>query len=265
MHLRLASYNLHKCVGMDRKRLPARNIDVINALSADLVALQEVDRRPAPRHFVLPPDMIAAETDFVHLGIASNPESLGWHGQSVLLRKGLAVREVRRIDLPSLEPRGAIMVEIAADPAAGVARNDFPGRFRLVAVHLALMRRWRRLQLEAVRRALADAPEVPTAIIGDFNEWSASGGMEPLAQGFRVHAPGRSYPATQPVGRLDRVALSEGLHLIEAGVLNTPLSRVASDHLPVWADVRADHWPLPALPGPPERRRHAAGGLHAEA
>jgi len=60
----------------------------------------------------------------------------------------------------------------------------------------------------------------------------------PLADAFRVHAPGRSFPAARPIARLDRIALSEGWHLGDAGVHVSPLARLASDHLPVWADVR---------------------------
>lgn len=230
MRIRLASYNIRKCLGSDRKRLPGRTLDVINALSADVVALQEVDRRYAPRPWALPPDLIAAETEFCPVEAAQSPESLGWHGQTVLLRKGLGARRVERMTLPALEPRGALAVE--------VMQEDGGAPWRVVCVHLGLMRRWRRLQLTAIREALAGHEEMPTVILGDFNEWSLAGGMEPLTDAFRVHAPGKSYPATQPMGRLDRVALGQGLHLLDAGVLDTPLARVASDHLPIWADVR---------------------------
>ncbi|MEI4470415.1 endonuclease/exonuclease/phosphatase family protein [Frigidibacter sp. MR17.24] len=231
MQIRLASYNIRKCLGMDRRRLPARTLDVVNALSADIVALQEVDRRRAPRPFALPPELIAAETHLRPVEIAPNPESLGWHGQSILLRRGLRAVAVDRIDLPSLEPRGAIAVEVEGEDGA---------TFRVVTVHLALMRHWRRRQLAALSLRLAGAPPMPTAILGDFNEWSTRGGLEPLQAGFRIHAPGRSFPARQPMGRLDRVALSDGVQLIHAGVLDTPVSRLASDHLPIWADVKLD-------------------------
>ena len=231
MEQRLASYNIRKCLGTDRKRLPGRTLDVVNALCADIVALQEVDHRLGPRPAALPPGLIAAETDFTPVTVATSPVSLGWHGQTVLLRRGLEARRVMRLDLPALEPRGALAVEVAHAGAEAAA-------FRVVAVHLGLMRRWRRRQLAAIRSALEGSTALPTVILGDFNEWSSAGGMEPLAGLFRVHAPGRSYPAGQPLGRLDRLALGGGVHLAEAGVLDTPLARIASDHLPVWADLR---------------------------
>jgi len=54
---------------------------------------------------------------------------------------------------------------------------------------------------------------------------------------MEVHAPGHSFHAARPVAALDRIALSQGLQLEDAGVVETVLSRRASDHLPVWADI----------------------------
>lgn len=232
MRIRLASYNIRKCLGSDGARLPERTVDVLNALGADAIALQEVDRRMGPRPFALPPELIGARTGFAPVTAATSPVSLGWHGQTVLLRSGLRAAAVERLDLPALEPRGALFVDVAPEGGDPV--------FRMVAVHLGLIRRWRRLQLARIREALAAMPPLPTAILGDFNEWSASGGMEALSDGFHVHAPGRSFPASQPLGRLDRVATGRGLHLLDAGVLDTPVARVASDHLPIWADLRVE-------------------------
>lgn len=230
MKLRLASYNVHKCVGLDRRRMPERVIRVINALKADIVALQEVDLRLGPRPEALPRALIERETAFGILPFAPEGPSLGWHGQTILVRKGIAVEKICRIVLPGLEPRGAILAEIALPDAA----------FRVVGVHLGLIRRYRSMQLAAIRAAIGRRGEMPTAILGDYNDWSARGGAEALGPGFRLHAPGRSFPAAGPVGALDRIALSAGLHLTGAGVLTAAPARIASDHLPVWADIRID-------------------------
>ncbi len=112
-------------------------------------------------------------------------------------------------------------------------------------MHLGLLRRHRTQQLTTIRKALSAMPDMPTAILGDFNEWSMRGGMEPLTPAFRVHAPGRSFHASRPVAALDRVALNAALHLRDAGVIDSHLARAASDHLPIWADVRAESEPLP--------------------
>jgi len=228
MTIRLASYNVHKCVGSDGVRDPHRAVAVINALSADIVALQEVDLRMGHRPAALPPRMIEQETDFEVLVFGrTGPNSLGWHGQTVLARRGLRVSEITPISLPGLEPRGALAVEVSA-----------PGTppFRLVAAHLGLRRTDRRAQLHRIGEYLASAAPRPALAIGDFNEWSRKRGFEPL-HGFTVHAPGPSFPARAPFGHLDRLVLGPGLQVLRAGVLDTPLARRASDHLPVWADV----------------------------
>ena len=228
MELRLATYNVHKCVGLDRRRRPERILEVINALSADIVALQEVDHRIPPRPAALPPDLIAHETDFGVLPFAPNETSLGWHGQTILVRHGLKVETVRRVLLPGLEPRGAILAEL-----------DLPGGpFRVVGVHLALIRRYRLMQLAAIRAAIGRRGDMPTVILGDYNEWTSHGCTEVLSPGFRLHAGGPSFPAARAFGALDRIAISEGVHLRHAGIHSDTPARVASDHLPLWADVR---------------------------
>lgn len=228
MRLRLASYNIHKCVGLDRRRRPERIIAVLNALDADIVTLQEVDHRLPPRPEALPRSLIERETDFGVLPFAPEGPSLGWHGQTMLVRRGLVVERVRRILLPGLEPRGAILAELAPES----------GGLRVVGAHLALIRRYRTMQFAAIRAAVSRRGDMPTAILGDFNDWSGRGGAEALGGAFRLHAPGPSFPAARPVGALDRVALSPGLHLVTAGVHHRAPAMIASDHLPVWADVQ---------------------------
>lgn len=227
MKLRLASYNVHKCLGLDRRRSPARILSVINALGADIVALQEVDHRLPPRREALPRRLIEEETDFGILPFAPEGPSLGWHGQTLLVRNGLSVSKVRRIPLPGLEPRGAILAELAPDS----------GGVRVIGVHLGLIRRYRIMQFAALHATLRRRNPMPTAILGDFNDWSRRGGAEALGPAFRLHAPGPSFPAARPIAALDRVALSEGLHLVAAGVHRQPPAAIASDHLPVWVEL----------------------------
>ncbi|MEP2784159.1 MAG: endonuclease/exonuclease/phosphatase family protein [Pseudoruegeria sp.] len=224
---RLASYNIRKCLGTDRKRAPGRILDVINTLDADVVALQEVDLRLGPRPAALPRDMINTYSDFKAIDVATSAVSLGWHGNSILVRNGLTVTSVLRIDLPGLEPRGAICVEIGT--------NDGP--LRVVGTHLGLLRRYRLLQLQTIADRIETFALAPTAILGDFNEWSNKGGMTPLSKDYHVHAPGHSFHAQRPVAKLDRIAVNEYAHLHMAGVLKTGQAPRASDHLPVWGDV----------------------------
>ncbi len=221
--MKLVSYNIRKAIGLDRRRKPGRILEVINGLGADVVVLQEADKRLGSRPPALPLAMLGAHSDFTLAPVAQNGISLGYHGNSVLVRKGLSVTDARPIPLPGLEPRGAVAVEI-------------DGQLRVVGLHLGLMRRHRRAQIAALLKAL-EGSDQPTAILGDFNEWSPVHGLEALKQDFTLISPGRSYHAARPVAALDRVALSPQIELLDAGVDQTPLARIASDHLPIWAKI----------------------------
>ena len=224
--LRVASYNIRKCIGLDRKRRPGRTLDAINALGADIVVLQEADRRLGDRPAALPREMIETGSDLspVALGDAG---SLGWHGNAVLLSRRFDVDSIERLTLPGLEPRGAVVVDCRAGEAS----------LRVVGLHLGLMRRHRQAQLDLIRRRLAALEPMPTVILGDFNEWSPEGGLEALNGAYSVHAPGLSFHAARPMAALDRIALSPSLGLSDAGVAQEGPARRASDHLPVWADL----------------------------
>lgn len=218
--LRVASYNIRKAIGLDRRRDPMRILNVLNGLDADVIALQEVDLRLGARPSALCRNMIASETDFEVVPVARNDVSLGWHGNAVLVRRGLAYGSVTHIDLPGLEPRGAVRVDLA--------------EFSIVATHLGLMRRNRVGQLRAIAKAVAGRDRVVVA--GDFNEWSPHKGLEVLAD-FNVHAPGHSFHAARPIAALDRIAVSRGMTVRDAGVVQGGLARHASDHLPIWAQI----------------------------
>jgi len=110
--------------------------------------------------------------------------------------------------------------------------------FRMVAVHLGLTRAYRRRQLNVIIKAITGSgDDLPTVILGDFNEWRSDRGLEPLDPGFTVHAPGLSFHAARPVAALDRIAVNRRMRVERAGVHRSEPARIASDHLPVWADL----------------------------
>lgn len=219
---RIASYNIRKARGLDGRRDPGRIIDVLNGLDADVITLQEADHRMGDRPAALPKDLIARATDFDLVPLADNDISLGWHGNAVLVRRGFGVAHHTQITLPGAEPRGAVAVTLDSG-------------LTVVGVHLGLLRRSRRRQLQAIAAHVAH-PE-NTVVIGDMNEWAATRGFEALTAGFALYSPGRSFHAARPMAALDRVALSHDLALLDAGVDEGPLAKRASDHLPIWADV----------------------------
>jgi endonuclease/exonuclease/phosphatase family metal-dependent hydrolase len=220
--LRIASYNVRKARGLDQRRDPERIVAVIKSLGAQIVVLQEADRRLGERPAALSARLIEAETDFRVVPVACNAASLGWHGNAVLLHRSLTARSVSRIVLPGLEPRGAVRVEIE-------------GGLTVVATHLGLLRHSRRRQLATIADALSDTPR--SVIAGDFNEWRSDRGFEPLAARYAMLSPGRSFHAARPVAALDRLAHTRDLVVTRAGVDVSGLARRASDHLPIWADL----------------------------
>ena len=228
--LRIASYNIRKARGLDQRRRPERTLQVINRLEADIVVLQEADKRMGVRHPAIPRHRIEAETDFYLAEVSENAISLGWHGNAVLVRKGINITGFERIVLPGLEPRGALRLDLdtGLDPNTG-------GGLRVIATHLGLLRRDRRAQLDVLCQLRAS--HGPTVIAGDFNEWSSRTGLEPLAARFAVHTPGQTFHARRPVAALDRFALSHGIDLRDAGVAQDAVARRASDHLPIWSDI----------------------------
>lgn len=225
--IRIASYNLQKCVGLDLRRRPERSLTVIGQLDAQVVVLQEADRRLAPRRAALPHEMAEAEGWQV-VGFGQPGGSLGWHGNAMLLRGGSEVIETQHIELPGLEPRGAIRADLATDI----------GRLRVVGLHLGLVRRYRLLQVAAIIRALRRLSPCPTVLAGDFNDWGSGAALDATAQGVDFVATRPSFPTFRPVARLDRLAISPDLVALDAGVHVKRPARVASDHLPVWADLR---------------------------
>ena len=224
--LRIATYNLQKCVGLDLRRRPDRSLNVLNALGADIAVLQEADKRLPPRPAALPHDMIE-EDGWTILPFGALGGSLGWHGNAMLTRGDIRPTTTAHIDLPGLEPRGAIRADLETPI----------GPLRVVGLHLGLVRRYRLLQLAAICRALRDLPLLPTVFAGDFNEWGKGMALDAAVKRVQFLPPRASFPAPRPVAPLDRIALSPDLMAQDTGVHMGRPAHIASDHLPVWADV----------------------------
>ena len=225
--MRVLSYNIRKAVGLDRRRNPERVLRVIADSGADVALLQEADRRLGARPAAIPKRLIELESDYDAVDLGATDVSLGWHGNAVLVGPGLRVLGVRRLPLPGLEPRGAVLVEIEG------ARL---GRVVLVGAHLGLLRRWRRRQMHALAEHVPQDDRGRTIIAGDFNEWAPAGGFDPFGRAFRLVTPGRSFHAAYPVAPLDRFVHGAELAVTASGVIRHGAARQASDHLPVWAE-----------------------------
>ncbi len=224
--LRLATYNLQKCVGMDMRRRPDRSLQVINALKADIVILQEADKRLPPRPAAMPHDLIETQ-GWQALDFGQPSGSLGWHGNAMLIRSGVACVTTSGLELPGLEPRGAILAEL--DTAIGP--------LRVIGLHLGLLRRYRLMQLMAITRTLRQRAPMPTIIAGDFNEWGPKTALDAATPGLDFVATHNSFPAPRPIAALDGFAHTPDLKPLNHAVHKARPATSASDHLPVWVDL----------------------------
>lgn len=224
---RVASYNIHKAIGTDRRRNPERILAVLAEVNADVVALQEADRRFGLRHATIPHELLERHSDYRALPVNRLADSMGWHGNALLVRKAMNANHCAALHLPCLEPRGAIMAEVEHGGAA----------LRVFGMHLDLSGLWRRRQAAALLHAAQQGSPLPTILMGDLNEWSAARGcLADFARHYAFAPCGRSFHARRPVAALDKIMHSADLRLVDCGVHESATARNASDHLPIWAD-----------------------------
>ena len=132
--IRVATYNMRKAIGTDRRRRPERTLEVLRENDADVIALQEADRRFGSRASAMPFHMIEEHSDYKPVPYEARDGSIGWHGNALLVKKHVEILAKDIVHLPSLEPRGAVMADLLVH---GV-------RLRTVGMHLDLSGLWRR-------------------------------------------------------------------------------------------------------------------------
>ncbi len=226
----IASYNVHKCVGADRRFDPERTSRVIHEIDADVIGLQEADTRFGERTGILDLRRLERETGLIPVPIAGVTKAHGWHGNVVLFKQG-TVRDVHQINLPGLEPRGALIAELE------LARG---GSLRIIAAHLGLLHRSRAQQTRLIVDLMNDGSETPTILLGDLNEWRLGdrSSLNTIQNAFGPLPPAvPSFPSTLPLLALDRIMANRRGMISAVEVHDSPLARVASDHLPIKAVV----------------------------
>jgi endonuclease/exonuclease/phosphatase family metal-dependent hydrolase len=222
--LRLASYNIHRCLGRDRRHDPDRIAAVIRELDADVIGLQEVSTRLGGE---------PAIDQLVHLARATGYEAVagptlrfaaGHCGNALLVRGG--VRSVAHLDLslPRREPRALLDVEIECGGTS----------VRVIVTHLGLLGLDRRAQVRRLLQHLGDDRDRLLVMLGDFNEWFPQAAtLRRLRARLGRSLAVRTFPAWRPLLALDRIWAQPGEALTDVRAHATPLAREASDHLPV--------------------------------
>ena len=227
--LRVASYNIHECVGSDGRRDPARIAEVLREIDADVIGLQEVDARPGETSESMQMQYLAAVLGLHAVAGPARLHAEGEYGNALLTRR--RVLDVRQADLTVYrrEPRAALDVDLDVDGTA----------VRILVTHLGLLPGERRTQVRRLLDLLGESQSDNVVLCGDINEWFAVG--RPLrwlnARFGRTDAVA-TFPATFPVFALDRIWVHPRNAMVTLAAHATPAARLASDHLPVIADIR---------------------------
>ena len=235
--MRVATYNVHKCRGMDGRVNMDRIVDVLRELSADVIALQEVVGKQA--------DTIA---ESVKMGFVFGKNRMhrgSDYGNVVLSR--FPIQSMRNYDLSvsGREQRGCLRADL-----------DLHGEIlHVFNVHLgtALLERRHQGRKLVAAELLGDISlESPRVLLGDFNEWTRGLTTRLLRSHMKsADFRRRSYPGLLPFLHLDHIYYDPALALDRVKLHRTRLSLLASDHLPLIGDF---HWSA----------RHRAAESHSQ-
>jgi endonuclease/exonuclease/phosphatase family metal-dependent hydrolase len=233
VELTLVSYNIHSGVGTDGRFDLNRVGEVLREVDADIIALQEVGdyrgvtpREDQPEHLA---DLLG-----LHMAFGPNVVRNGRrYGNAILSRLPILKSKNYDLSVGRREPRGALRCDLEL----GQGRQ-----LHVFCLHLGLSMRERRRQEALLLSAdiLRDAVRSdPVVVCGDFNYWgpgAVPGGLVRQAihdVALELGSRGRTYPTRFPFLRLDRIYVDSGLRPLSLAAHRTPLSEVASDHLPL--------------------------------
>jgi endonuclease/exonuclease/phosphatase family metal-dependent hydrolase len=225
--LRVATYNVHKCKGLDGRVSVKRIADVLSELNADVIAMQEIFLKQAQE---------LADGTGIHCAFGENRQLLGdAYGNVVLSRHSLRSHCNYDVSVTGREKRGCLRTDVLLHNRAVHVFN----------VHLGTdfferRQQAKRLVEETVLKSRSlDGPRV---VLGDYNEWTRGHVSKTLSAEFestdlRVYLKRRrTYPGIFPVMHLDHIYYDTQLDIEHVALHRTRTSMVASDHLPLVAD-----------------------------
>ena len=236
----IATYNIHKCRGLDHRVRPDRIVEVLKETGADIIALQEVagmDQADRQHNQVR---WIADELGF-HYRTGGNRRLHGAaYGNAVLTRLPIAASHNHDVSWRNSERRGSLEVVLE------LGAQETTQRLRVFNVHLGTGYFERRYQskklLEIMNHDSRDT--APRLVLGDFNEWPRGLASHLLETHFNTAEPrrrlgrARSYPGILPLAHVDHIYYDSPLDAVKVSIHRTRLALIASDHLPVIAKFR---------------------------
>ena len=224
--MRIATYNIHRAIGRDNRENPKRIADVLSELDADLVALQEVGYEADT-----PGNMLEYLAETMQARVIEGVTLLderGNYGNAILTRLPVNSIHLHDISVAGREPRGAIELQLQVK---GI-------ELQIIATHLGLRPGERRQQIERLITLFNYSPAEIKILLGDLNEWFLWG--RPLRSLYRLFgrtpAP-PTFPGRWPWFALDRIWVQPLAALEQLQVHKSVISRQASDHMPLFADL----------------------------
>jgi len=223
--LRVVSYNIHCGIGWDGRFNEQRILDVLREIDGDVIALQEVESRAAGV------DMLAWLAEGLGFHAIAGTTLLhpdGNYGNGLLTRCPVLCSKILDLSFESREPRGAIAADLTCEGEA----------IRVVATHLGLRPAERRDQVETLLKLFRESPDDRAVLLGDLNEWFLWGRpLRKLHNYFQRTPSPRTFPTIMPVLSLDRCWVHPRTILQRLYAHRSRKSRLASDHLPLVAEL----------------------------
>jgi endonuclease/exonuclease/phosphatase family metal-dependent hydrolase len=229
--IRVVTYNVHKCCGVDRRTMATRIAEILHEINPDIAALQEVMDHQA--------EVIARELALAYV-MGENRKHLGYgYGNAVLSRFPIRVSRNYDLSVRGREARGCLRADIEWKGSSVL---------HVFNVHLGTSFLERRQQARRLVTAelLNDLTiESPRIVLGDFNEWSRGLTTRLLrshlqSADIQKHLNrSRTYPGLLPMLHLDHIYYDHDLKLERLSLLRTRKALVASDHLPLAAEFTA--------------------------
>jgi endonuclease/exonuclease/phosphatase family metal-dependent hydrolase len=228
--VRVVTYNIHTCVGVDRRYDPGRIGAVLREIDADIACLQEVGVRRRLGRQADQWAILGQVTGCRVITAAGTREHRGRFGNAILTRFPVLAAYSIDLTVAGHPPRGAIDADLLLGDRV----------LRVIATHFGLRAAERRLQANRLMAALArpgavnGSPADAVLLMGDLNEWRGrAGAIRSLDRRLGRSAAARTFPSWMPMLPLDRIYANGPAILRDVFVYRSPLTRLASDHLPL--------------------------------
>jgi endonuclease/exonuclease/phosphatase family metal-dependent hydrolase len=231
--LRVATYNIHRCRGLDGRTNPGRIAEVIRAIAPDIVALQEVVG--AGPHSQGHAEELGAQLGMGWVMAPTRHLRRSLFGNVVLSHLPIVHHAQYDLSWKTCEPRCCQRVDIAVGSDT----------LHLYNVHLGTAYLERRYQAQRLGAIVHDRRiGQPKIVLGDFNEWMRGLATAMLSErlssiDLRTHLRRRrTYPGVFPVLHLDHIYYEGRVEVAKVELPRTRLSMMASDHLPLVAELK---------------------------